>query len=118
MSSRIELNLSVVVLADDAKAAHEVVSRLLKSSHPAEKHEDPIENIVFRGVRDETVSPWRPAADASKNGKSFFAIDRAMGKDAAEFAASVRWHADKQAFVDASNLQPFTFTHWMPIPPE
>lgn len=112
--SRFKLDVTVTVNAKDATDAQRIVSRLLNSTHPSES-EEPVEKITFGGLKPETLSPWRPATEAPRNGKSFFAINRGLGQDAEEFATSVRWLQTKESFVD-STLQPFQFTHWMPIP--
>lgn len=112
--SRFKLDVTVTVSAKDVTDAQRIVSRLLNSTHPNE-NEEPIEKITFAGIKPETLSPWRPAAEALKNGKSFFAINRGLGQDAEEFATSVRWLQTRGSFVD-STLQPFQFTHWIPIP--
>ncbi|MGY3549407.1 MULTISPECIES: hypothetical protein [unclassified Bradyrhizobium] len=115
--NRIRVELSVTVLAEDEEGAHRIVSRLLRSNHPGEEVHDPIEKITFGGISPGAGSPWRPAIEAPKDGKPFFAIDRGHGEAAAEFAVSVRWHAEQQSFVDRERIQPVEFSDWMAIPP-
>jgi hypothetical protein len=116
--SRHVITVKITVRAENRYGAIKVVSDKLLSYlsivEPKETKES-IEGWVFTDG-ESGPSPWRDfAKNKPPSNRPFFAYDARI-KNVAEFATAVRWHGDREVYVD-SNEAEFPFTHWMAIPP-